>query len=703
METRFLNHESGISGTVRSFTGHLPYFCILILVNFFIYHDYWFSNKIFTGKDFLTSFYPLLNFQTDCLQEKSWPLWNPFMNFGYPFVGHYINTAFFPTHLIMGLVTGSTLTIVHWELLLWIIIGGLGIYLCVLELEASRLAGVICGVSFMFCGQLIPLPQWSLLVYNASCFPYLLLGYHRAMRLNEPLNLVSIAFLSMTIFGGYIVATVLGIYIFIGYVLIDSLINKRFFFGVKYLSLTLVVSVLITLPKLVPLYNGMGTGPRMTSPESALSGAPKDTFNLINSYNFMSLLIPVKYYFSLYIGELSIIALIYGITKKVIRVNTLFLMSIFSAWFLMVDKQGDVSLLRSLSYFLPLMKLVRNEWLYWFYPSIFAILYISKYIDGFLSDENVRPRLISVGIFFVLLSAIFFYGYNVSIYYRAYLTHIVLAVLWFSVTFLNRRKRLMTVFSALLIAAEFFIVFSRVNIDEPPVREGDNIRIAVVDQASVSRSFMDDNRARYKFYASAMQDHLRPSIDQSRHWPYLISGLGGDLTYNMSPEQYGRFIDYMNLKRFTGWWYNTQERFDFIRIKDSALLAQMENQPLFVLFNQTTGEPMDSVSFDRISCSDFTFTAKTKQPGFLLLHQIFDKRWNLYIDKKEQPLLLANNFFMGLNIEPGEHVVEFVFRDKNFTVSVIVSIITLAGTLIVVMFKKLRRRGILSDEAGNYV
>src|SRR5512143_4266510 len=77
---------------------HLQALAALALTNAVIYHDYWLARKIISSKDFLAGFHLLLNFQTDCLQEASWPLWNPFMNFGFPFVEHYINSALFPTH-----------------------------------------------------------------------------------------------------------------------------------------------------------------------------------------------------------------------------------------------------------------------------------------------------------------------------------------------------------------------------------------------------------------------------------------------------------------------------------------------------------------------------------------------------------------------------------------------------------------------------
>lgn len=661
----------------------------IALMNAVIYRDYWTGFKLFTGKDFLAGFAPLLIFQSDCLQELSLPLWNPFMNFGYPFVEHFSNSVFFPTHLIMGLITGTGITIIQRDILLWITIGGMGIYLCVREFGHSMTAGIIAAASFMFSGQMVALPQWHVLVYNASCFPFFILGYHRAARQKAIFSPLTIAFIAMSVFGGYIVSTVLSLYFFALYVVIDSIINKRFSFGIKYLFVAFAVSALLTAPKLVPLYQAMEFGPRI---KAYSAEASRDPFNTINFYNFMSFMLPVKYYFSLFIGQISVIALIYGALKKKLQFNALALLFILSAWLLMVDSEGNLSMLRSATMFLPLMKLVRNEWLEWFFPSLFAILYLSRYIDIFLSDRKNIWHYSAVALSISLLSAVFFLQYNTALYLNAYLTHIALILLWMSLIFINNRQRAQSVAVIILITAEFLLVFNRVNVDEPPIREGDRVRVAVIDQGSVSRSYREDNLVRSKFYAASVQDQLRPSVNESRKRPYLISGLGDAPTINAYPEQYGNFIDYMNLKFFAGWWYNVQERFDFIRLKESQLLPMLDNQPLIVYLDGISGNSVpDAVSIDKISCTDFIFSIKSGTPGFLTLRQMYDTRWKASVDNSERPVKHSEDYFMGVEVKRGEKTVTFKFVDRNFIWSTAVSALTLSCLLGWQLFS-LRRR-----------
>jgi hypothetical protein len=669
---------------------------VLALVNGIVYYDYWLGDKIFSGKDFLTAFYPLINFQSDCLQDGSWPLWNPFMNFGFPYVEHYINSALFPTHLIMGLVSGSSVMILQREILLWIIVGGFGVYLCVRELGLSPLTGILAGASFMACGQITALPQWNSLTYNAACFPYLILGYHRAKVRGTSLNALSVAFLTFSILGGYTVTTVLGIYLFAGYVLLDAAHSRKVPFALRYLAVTGLASCLLALPKLLPLYAGLNAGPRLAS-AAPPPGAPRDTFNIISVYNLWSLLLPVKFYFSLFLGSLGVLAFVSALLRREVRVSPLLAMTVLSGWLLLSGTDGSPSLLRSLASFLPFMHLVRNEWLSWFYPSIFAILFLAPHVESFLTERTFRDRAIAAGICSGLLSLGFVLVFDARLYAGAYATHLVIMAAWACVGFLPEHRQLRGALAIMLVTAELVLVFSRVSVDVPPLKDQGRILYTIVDQGSVSRSYEEDNGLRSGFRAVAVQDHLRPSIDDARNRPVLISGLSGDPTYNLYPEQYGRFIDFMNLKRFSGWWYNTQERFDFIRLKDSPLLGALEGQSLFQLYDLGNGSPLpDSVSFTKLTCAKFSFTVNTTVPSFLLLRQMFDDRWSVRMDGQRTVPVRAEEFFMGVPVGPGAHHIDFLFSDPRFTVGAWISFMTLVSliSLLTMPFfrSRLRRR-----------
>lgn len=669
-------HESLQTKTGRfALREHLTALAVLAAANIVLFRDYWLGEKVFSGKDFLTAFYPLLNFQTDCLQGGSWPLWNPFMNFGYPYVEHYVNSAFFPTHLLMGLVTGSSLFLIQRELLFWIIVGGFGIYLCVRELGLRTTTGIISGLSFMGCGQIIALPQWSMIVYNAACFPYILLGYHRAKRFGRAFNTLSILFLAFTIYGGYIVTTVLGIYLFAAYVLIDAFRSRNMRFGFRYLGITVTATVALTLPKLLPLYGSMGAGPRLSY---APGSGPFDTFNIIEPYNFLSLLLPVKYYFSLFLGTAGILALINGSLRMSLRPSSLAIMTILSGWLLMSGSDGSPSLLRDAASFLPFMRLVRNDWLSWFFPSIFAILFLARQIEAFFVESDRRSRYITGGIYALLLTLTFLWAFNTELYFGAFFVHGAVAAALLYAPDMRIPSFPPGSVAAALLFVELVTVLHRVDVNVPPVRQEDRLLLTIADQGSVSRSYRDDNHIRSAFRAVAVDDRLRPTIDQARQHPILHSGLHGMPAVNYAQEQYGMFIDDMNLKRFSGWWYNTQERYEFIDLKDKQLLPRMEGMPLFALLDLQSQQLTEThVAWEHLSCSSFDFRVTAQFPSALLLHQMYDRRWTVEVNGDQVSPELVNGHFMGIRLEHGSHAVTFRFRDRTFTAALAISGIAL--------------------------
>ncbi|MCD6539789.1 MAG: YfhO family protein [Candidatus Omnitrophica bacterium] len=657
-------------------------FCILTFLNLVIYHEYWFLYKLFTGADFFRQLVPLINYQSDCLREFSLPLWNPFMNFGYPWVDHYLSSFLFPTHLVVGFLVRYTVEIAQLEILAWRLLGGFGIYLCVNECGYSRRTAIISAVSFMFSGQLIALVSWSNQVYNAACFPFLLLGYLKAKKSKTVFSFITISFLAMSILGRYIASSVLALYFFIGYVVIDSFISKKPIFGIKFLSVALVLSFLLTSPKLLPLYRAIKTNPRLSS-----VGPSHVNLGIISYYELMSFLLPVKYYFSVYIGEILIIALIYAVLKRrAFKFNGFFWMAFLSMWFLLVDKNGNVSVLRSIANSrLPFMKAIRLEFLYWYYPLIFVILYISQFLDGFFDRKIDRAKFFAVGLFIVLLSILFFSNFNTSLYYRAYIIHVDLSLLWLFSSCLYKQRGLQTILILVLLTVEFWIVFNRVNIDEPPIRRGKYMEIILSHQNNTSRSFRDGELVRERWKLRVTRDYLRPTLRESKNWPYLELGAVEKERFWLANP-----VESMNQKRFTGIWYNHQETCNFIRLQNSAHFKKLGKKPLFLFMPYKSRKSIYSVRFDKISGSSFIFTVDSKDKGMFVLRQMYDKRWRVFVDDKEQKLLKANDFFMGVEIEPGSHKIEFIFHDKYFNLALMVSITTFIGILIrSIMRKKL--------------
>jgi hypothetical protein len=66
-------------------------------------------------------------------------------------------------------------------------------------------------------------------------------------------------------------------------------------------------------------------------------------------------------------------------------------------------------------------------------------------------------------------------------------------------------------------------------------------------------------------------------------------------------------------------------------------------------------------------------------PALVVHAQTFYHLWRAYVDGKQVPLLRANVAFQALEVPAGKHVVQFVYRDYNFVLGVIISLLSLAA------------------------
>jgi len=78
--------------------------------------------------------------------------------------------------------------------------------------------------------------------------------------------------------------------------------------------------------------------------------------------------------------------------------------------------------------------------------------------------------------------------------------------------------------------------------------------------------------------------------------------------------------------------------------------------------------------------------ASLNSPGVLVLADSFYPGWHVYVDEKEKKVLRANLFFRAVPLSEGEHTVEFRYQPLSFTIGRVISLITLAGIILVSIF-----------------
>ena len=84
--------------------------------------------------------------------------------------------------------------------------------------------------------------------------------------------------------------------------------------------------------------------------------------------------------------------------------------------------------------------------------------------------------------------------------------------------------------------------------------------------------------------------------------------------------------------------------------------------------------------------------ASLNNHGILVLADSYYPGWKAYVDGKEEPILRANLFFRGVLLSPGEHVVEFRYEPRSFSIGRAISLTTLLGLALVSLILHLRGR-----------
>ena len=642
---------------------HLPYLLAIAAAHLLIYRNYWLLKLLFTGGDFHRWEAPAVNFQADCFAAGSWPLWNPFVNFGYPWTDFFGSSFLFPTHAAFSVIFGYCVKTAQLEILCWQIAGGLGMYFCAQAFGISKRASALCAFSFLFSGQMDALPAWNQLVYNTACFPFMLWGYRLSLGTEKPFSLLAAIFLALSFLGGYAASAVIGAYFFAGFALVDSALRKKPLWGMKFVFFTALLAAALALPKLLPIYLSQGAVPRL-----AVTPQWRPELGIITAHEFVSFLLPVKHFFSLYCGELTLLAVFFALIarRKTGRNISFLIMFAAGAWFLLVNGRGDPSFLKTvLRGVLPFVKQVRMDFLYWAYPLAFLSLYAAGFFEDFLEsagDKYARGAAALFGIMCAVLFVIFFDARNASGFL---LFHIAIAAAWLGITLIKKR-RLQTLAALALLCLEMGIVFERNRVDMPYSDNGRELRVLMTHQNFADRSFRSASLAGQAGWVTYENDAVRPGLSAAVDEPVLHIG----------KFEAGAVINALNNKKFTATWLNSQERRGFMLLKAQPWFSRLEGAPLFE-FRGNAGDGNAAVSFNRLTGSEFAFTVKSAKGGLLVLRQMFDGRWDAVIDGARGPAQVCDNFFMQARVPPGKHQVKFVFRDYVFLYSLLASIFAL--------------------------
>jgi uncharacterized membrane protein YfhO len=117
------------------------------------------------------------------------------------------------------------------------------------------------------------------------------------------------------------------------------------------------------------------------------------------------------------------------------------------------------------------------------------------------------------------------------------------------------------------------------------------------------------------------------------------------------------------------------------------VIFEPEYQP-FLLDEETCDSVEASCSVIHYSTDRIRIRTSANQAGYLVLSEVFYPGWETRVDCEKTPLLCGNYIFRVVPLEPGDHEVDLRFVSWPFRIGALVSLLTLAISLWIIVVKR---------------
>jgi hypothetical protein len=199
------------------------FFFIILLIAFLPISSFLF----FLKNDAFAGYFPPKFFMSESIHAGHLPLWNPYINFGFPQYGDMSGGFWNPITWIIASTVGYNAYTLTLEVLFYILLGGIGMYKLTGIWRLDNRAREIAGVAFMCSGYIIGHLQHFNWISGAAFLPWCLWSYlsllNQFSKNNLLLTVLLFYFLVSSAHPGIVI---IAAYFFSG-VLVFHIINNR--------------------------------------------------------------------------------------------------------------------------------------------------------------------------------------------------------------------------------------------------------------------------------------------------------------------------------------------------------------------------------------------------------------------------------------------------------------------------------------------
>ncbi len=183
--------------------------------------------QFFIKNDAFNGYFPPKFFMSESIHAGHLPLWNPYINFGIPQYGDMSSGYWSPITWLMASTIGYNAYTFTLEILLYIFLGGIGIYKLLDTWQVDKKVRLMAGIAFMCCGYNIGHLQHFNWLSGAAFLPWCLWAYLKAIDKFSFKNIARAALLFYLLFSSAHPGISIGAFYFFLAVMIFHLLSKR--------------------------------------------------------------------------------------------------------------------------------------------------------------------------------------------------------------------------------------------------------------------------------------------------------------------------------------------------------------------------------------------------------------------------------------------------------------------------------------------
>lgn len=683
--------------------------------------------------DAINYFLPVRHLITESFNHGYFPYWSPYFNLGYPLHADMQSGVWNPVVQLFSLFGSYTLYTEQIETLLYIYLGGMGMYFLLRHFTIHPLINLMCATAYMLCGFNSDSGQFLTWTGSSAFIPFVLLFYFRLLQHPSFYHAAVFSFFLWLSFAiGYP-----GLFIITGYILVAMFAAKIYTTPketrLQYLKKAApwnVVAILIFISLALPAILSYTTFLPLSERGSTVSY--QDAMS-----NPLHPLLLIAYLAPLSVFDSAKFIITDGVERN--SFFGIFTFIFFIAAFFAKGKQqlitfckyafviclifsfGEYGLLRKIAFYtLPLMKSFRHPAIAKifciFFGIIMAAFYLQKQTESTKSQKKHRQVLwvITVVMAGLAIWALVNSGnlFNIAQQIRntAGNTKAVLLQSKTSLSFYN------LLLISLLIQAPFLWFFYRYavtkfNLKAIAVTSIMNcivhaliftfFTIVKKDSGQKIQSIIAANRVNGYPYPS-----LNTSLyDNSKDGLKYFNEIGSLNLYNKKIGRSDFIICPSNVQVQNQFWGNVGLRniimqYPFFYQPDTAFLLTNTpplptTSPQKIVFvedsfqlnriNQQSKNKAD-VAITHFTPNAFHFTYNATGNAFLVLCQNRYPFWKASIDGQPATIIPVNTSFMGVAIPAGKHSLHFDFKSHLISASYIFSVAVALSLIIYFAF-----------------